>query len=44
MRVTNRMPKEELVKDRTVIMIAHKWKNVAGAGQILVLDQGGIVE
>ena len=35
---------DELVKDRTVVMIAHKLKTVAGADQILVLDQGRIVE
>ena len=31
---------EELVKDRTVVMIAHKLKTIAGADQIIVLDQG----
>ena len=35
---------EALVKGRTVVMIAHKLKTVAGADQILVLDQGKIVE
>lgn len=35
---------EELVKGRTVVMIAHKLKTVAGADQILMLDQGEIVE
>ena len=35
---------EELVKDRTVIMIAHKLKTIAGADQILVLDHGAVVE
>lgn len=35
---------EELVKGRTVVMIAHELKTVAGADQILVLDQGEIVE
>ncbi len=35
---------EELVEGRTVVMIAHKLKTVAGADQILVLDQGEIVE
>lgn len=35
---------EELVKGRTVIMIAHKLKTVAGADQIIVLDHGEIVE
>ena len=35
---------EELVKDRTVIMIAHKLKTVAGADQILVLNDGRLKE
>ena len=35
---------EQLVEGRTVIMIAHKLKTIAGADQILVLDQGSIVE
>ena len=35
---------EALVKGRTVVMIAHKLKTIAGADQILVLDQGKIVE
>lgn len=35
---------EELVKGRTVIMIAHKLKTVAGADQIIVLDHGEVVE
>ena len=33
---------EELVKDRTVVMIAHKLKTIAGADQIIVLDQGEV--
>lgn len=35
---------EELVKGRTVIMIAHKLKTIAGADQIIVLDHGEVVE
>lgn len=37
-------PIEELVKDRTVVMIAHKLKTIAGADQIIVLDQGEVKE
>lgn len=35
---------EELTKDKTIIMIAHRLKTVRNADQILVLDQGGIVQ
>ena len=35
---------EELVKGRTVIMIAHKLKTIAGADKILLLDRGKITE
>ncbi|MEM7217349.1 MAG: ABC transporter ATP-binding protein [Pseudomonadota bacterium] len=34
----------ELVRGRTVIMVAHRLSTVRGADQILVLDQGSIVE
>jgi ATP-binding cassette subfamily B protein len=34
----------ELTKNKTVIMIAHRLKTVRGADQILVLDQGHIVQ
>ncbi len=34
----------ELVRGRTVIVIAHRLKTIAGADQILVLDQGTLVE
>ena len=33
-----------LVKDRTVIVIAHRLKTIVGADNIIVLDQGSIVE
>ena len=32
------------MKDRTVVMIAHKLKTIAGADQIIVLDQGEVKE
>ena len=34
----------ELTKSKTVIMIAHRLKTVRNADQILVLDQGRIVQ
>ena len=34
----------ELVKDRTVIVIAHRLKTIADADQILVLEDGSLVE
>ena len=34
----------ELTKSKTVIMIAHRLKTVRNANQILVLDQGRIVQ
>jgi len=33
-----------LIKDRTVIVIAHRLKTIAGANKIVVLDDGAIVE
>lgn len=33
-----------LIKDKTVIMIAHRFKTIAGAAQILVVDEGRICE
>ena len=35
---------EELMKDKTIIMIAHRLKTVQKANQILVLDGGRIVQ
>lgn len=35
---------EELTKDKTILMIAHRLKTVRSADQILVLDQGRIVQ
>jgi ATP-binding cassette subfamily B protein len=34
----------ELVKNRTVIVIAHRLRTILGAGQIAVLDKGRLVE
>ena len=35
---------EELVRGRTVIMIAHKLKTIAGADKIILLDRGKVTE
>lgn len=35
---------ESLMKEKTVIMIAHRLKTVKNANQIVVLDQGRIVQ
>lgn len=35
---------EQLMKDKTIIMIAHRLKTVKNANQIIVLDQGQIVQ
>ncbi|MGP1523064.1 MAG: ABC transporter ATP-binding protein, partial [Treponema sp.] len=35
---------QELLKDKTVIMIAHKLTSLRSAGQILVLENGHIVQ
>ena len=35
---------EELTKDKTILMIAHRLKTVRSADQILVLDQGRIAQ
>ena len=34
----------KLAENRTVIMIAHRLSTVVGADQIVVLNQGGVVE
>ena len=33
-----------LIKNKTVIVVAHKLKNVVGANKIVVLDKGKVVE
>lgn len=35
---------DELTREKTIIMIAHRLKTVQGADQILVVDQGKIVQ
>ena len=35
---------EALTKEKTILMIAHRLKTVRGADQILVIDQGKIVQ
>ena len=35
---------EALTRDKTIIMIAHRLKTVRNAGQILVIDQGELVQ
>lgn len=35
---------EELMKDKTVIIIAHRLSTVRGAGQMVVTDAGSVVE
>lgn len=35
---------EELTRDKTILMIAHRLKTVRNADQILVLNQGSIVQ
>lgn len=35
---------DELTRDKTIIMIAHRLKTVQNADQILVLDEGNIVQ
>lgn len=35
---------EELTREKTIIMIAHRLKTVRDADQILVMDQGRIVQ
>ncbi len=35
---------ESLTRDKTIVMIAHRLKTVCGAGQILVVDEGRIVQ
>lgn len=35
---------DELVKNKTVIMIAHKLKTIANANQIVILEQGKVIQ
>ena len=35
---------EALTREKTVLMIAHRLKTVRGADQILVVDQGRVVQ
>ena len=35
---------ETLIRNKTVLMIAHRLKTVRGADQILVVDQGRVVQ
>ena len=35
---------DEISRERTVIMIAHRLKTIRGAGEILVLENGKITE
>lgn len=35
---------EELMREKTIIMIAHRLKTVRDADQILIMDQGRIVQ
>ncbi|MDR2782248.1 MAG: ABC transporter ATP-binding protein/permease [Treponema sp.] len=39
-----RLALERLIKDKTVIIIAHRLLTVRGAGKIVVIDQGRVVE
>jgi ABC-type multidrug transport system ATPase subunit len=43
-QVARQTASDALVRDRTVIMIAHRLSTVAGADQILVMDQGRVVQ
>ena len=44
MRTSSKRAMEALTREKTVLMIAHRLKTVRGADQILVVDQGRVVQ